>query len=336
MFKYSTLSPVRRLFIDSAVKQFPDVVTSGTITRHQIQDVVDASGINFPQWFVNSNNSVSRGVFKFPTPDESEYPKIDIVDETDEQIEKRIDERFAAIDSCVRSVALGNIKSLILSGKPGIGKTHEVTKTLQELDDQSQCNFVFVSGRTKPTGLYKLLYDNRFPDSVLVLDDIDSALAEEDSLNILKKACDLRETRKISWLSELKMVSEEDGAEIPKSFEYEGSIIFITNKDFDSLMRKDSKLSPHLEALISRSLYISLGVNNTRDILIRIKQVLNRGMLESKGFSNEEQDIIYQFVVDNCDRLWEVSLRMVEKLAIVYRSNPDNWKSIAEITCFKK
>lgn len=335
MFDYKTLSPARRLFIDAVVDKFPDVVASGEITRSQIQDVVDSTGLNFPQWFTTSHNSVSRGVFKFPSPETSNSVSQEVL-ETDDEIEKRIDDRFAAITNCVKSVALGDIKSLILSGNPGIGKTYEVAKTLEHLDNTAQCNFVFVSGRTKATGLYKLLYDNRFPDSVLVLDDIDSALDNEDSLNILKKACDLRQVRKISWLSEARMVSEEDGEEIPKSFEYEGSIIFITNKDFGSIMKKDSKLSPHLEALISRSLYINLGVNTSRDILIRIKQVLDRGMLSEKGFTETEQTDIYQFVVDNVNRVWELSLRMVEKLSILYRANPENWKSIAEITCFRK
>lgn len=336
MFNYSTLSPSRRLFIDAAVKQFPDLITSGTITRQEIQEVVDSANLTYPQWFCHSGNSISRGVFNFPIPDNSQVPVQYIEEETDEEIASRIDDRFNAIDVCVRSVAFGDIKSMILSGPPGIGKTFEINKTLQELDNQAQCNFVFVSGRAKATGLFKTLYDNRFPGTVLVLDDIDSIFDSEDSLNILKKACDLRNSRKISWLSEAKLVSEEDGEDIPKTFDYEGSIIFITNKDFDSLMRKDNKLSSHLDALISRSLYINLGINNTREILVRIKQVVERGMLREKGFSVDEENEILSFVTDNVGRLREVSLRMCEKLSKLYRVNENSWKNIAAISCFKK
>ncbi len=339
MFNYNTLSHSRKHFVDTAIKVFPELMTTKQITRSEIQAVCAKTGINPAQWLCVSANSVSRGVFHFPVPTESSnHTNEDIVvmEETDEEILTRINARFNAIDSCVRSVAAGDIKSLILAGAPGLGKSHEVNKTLQELDDNATCDFVFVSGKTTATGLFKLLYDNRFPGTVLVIDDMDSVFSSEDSLNILKKALDLKPVRKISWLSEAKLLSEEDGAEIPKHFDYEGSVIFITNKDIDNLMVKDTKLSPHLEALVSRSLYINIGVKTTREILIRIKQVLGFGMLRDKGFSETEEDEIYNFVCDNADYLRELSLRMVEKLSILYRANPTDWHDMARITCFKK
>lgn len=334
MFCYNKLSPMRKMFVDAAIKHFPELNNNPIISRRDIEEVVSVYNLNFPQWFTTSDNSPSRGYFNIPLPIESTNNTIHIIEETDEEIGNRIDKMFLAIDSCVRSVASGDIKSLILSGPPGIGKTHEITKVLEEMDYNAECNFNFVSGKIKATGLYKLLYDNRFSNNVLVLDDSDSALDSEDSLNILKKACDLRDTRKISWLTEAKMVSEEDGADIPKSFDYEGSIVFITNKDFDSIMKKDSKLSPHLEALISRSLYINLGIKTNRDILIRIKQVFDRGMMLSKGFNKEEESIIFDYVKDNADNLREVSLRVCEKIGKLYKANPNNWQDIARITCF--
>ncbi len=340
-FNYANLSHSRKHFIDVAVKEMPHLLKNKTINRQEMFELCNRTGMNPAQWLTISANSVSRGVFHFPVPTHTETHSnqdedIIIQTETDEEILERIGKRFGAIDSCVRSVAAGDIKSMILSGSPGVGKTHEVNAVLKELDDKAECDFVFVSGRTKATGLYKLLYDNRFAGTVLVVDDMDSALDNEDSLNILKKACDLKDTRKISWLSEARLVSEEDGADIPKSFEYEGSIIFITNKDFDNLMRKDTKLSPHLDALISRSLYINLGINTTREILIRIKQVMGFGMLLDKGFSEEEQNAIYDYMVANADNLRELSLRMLEKISIIYRANPDDWQEMTRITCFKK
>lgn len=341
MFNYSNLSHSRRVFIDNAVKVFPELLTTKQISKQQIQEVCYKTGVNPPQWLSVSANSVSRGVFHFPVPDiktteDNQDEDIIINTETDEEILERITKRFGAIDSCVHSVAAGDIKSMILSGSPGVGKTHEVNAVLKELDDKAECDFVFMSGRIKATGLYKLLYDNRFANSVLVLDDMDSIFAFEDSLNILKKACDLKPVRKISWLSETKFVSDEDGADIPRSFDYEGSVIFITNIDFDNLMRKDTKLSPHLDALISRSLYINLGINTTREILLRVKQVMEYGMLTDKGFSEEEQNAMYDYMVANADNLRELSLRMLEKISIIYRANPDNWQEMTRITCFKK
>lgn len=340
MFTYSKLSPNRKLFIDNAIKIIPDLIHTKHISRAQIQEVVAKTQINFPQWFTQSGNSVSRGVFHFPVPNEndtSENVVIEpVIEETDEEILERINKRFNAIDSCVKSVALGDIKSLIISGSPGIGKTTKTTKTLEHLDNKGECNFVFYSGKIRSTGLFKLLYENRFANTVLVLDDMDSCLDQEDSLNILKKACDLHPVRKISWLTEKEFVSDEDGETIPKTFDYEGSIIFITNKDFDSIIRKDSKLSPHLDALISRSLYINLGVNTDRELLLWIKQMFNDGMMKQKGFSQEEEDAICDFMVENRHKLRELSLRMAEKIGIIYQANPEGWKEMVSITCFDK
>jgi len=340
-FSYANLSHSRKHFIDVAVKEMPHLLKNKTINRQEMFELCNRTGMNPAQWLTISANSVSRGVFHFPVPNNVETQAnqdddIIIQTETDEEILERITKRFGAIDSCVRSVAAGDIKSMILSGSPGVGKTHEVNTVLKELDDKAECDFVFMSGRIKATGLYKLLYDNRFPSSVLVLDDMDSIFAYEDSLNILKKACDLEPSRKISWLSETKFTSDEDGADIPRTFDYEGSVIFITNIDFDNLMRKDTKLSPHLDALISRSLYINLGINTTREILLRVKQVMEYGMLTDKGFSEEEQNAMYDYMVANADNLRELSLRMLEKISIIYRANPDNWQEMTRITCFKK
>lgn len=338
MFNYNTLSHSRRVFIDNAVKVFPELMTTKQITRNEIQAVCMKTGVNPPQWMTISANSISRGVFHFPVPTESaNHTNEDIVvmEETDEEILTRINARFNAIDSCVRSVAAGDIKSLILAGAPGLGKSHEVNKTLQELDDNATCDFVFVSGKTTATGLYKLLYDNRFPGTVLVMDDTDSVFTSEDSLNILKKALDLKPVRKISWLSEAKFTSEEDGAEIPKHFDYEGSVVFITNKDIDALIEKGNKMSDHIEALVSRSLYINIRIKTTREILLRIKQVLGFGMLRDRGFTESEESENYGFMCDNADNLRELSLRSLEKISILYKSNPDDWKDIVRVTCFK-
>ena len=336
MFVYNQLSVNRKVFVDAALKIYPDLVKDKIISRQQIQTVVESCKINYPQWFCNNaSNRVTRGTFHFPVPSSAEVLET-IVEKTDDDIKLEIEERFATINTCVRSVSDGTIKALILSGPPGIGKTHEVYETLNEMADTSDCNFVFLSGRSKATGLYKLLYDNRFSNSVLVLDDIDSVFEHLDSLNVLKAACDLKRARNISWLSEARFVSDEDGEEIPNTFTYEGSIIFITNYNFDQLINKGSKISPHLEALISRSLYINVGLDTYREKLIRIRQVLDAGMLsKSLGFSNEESDLMYSFIEEHHLQLREVSLRMCQKLATLYKMNKSQWMKIAGVTCFK-
>jgi hypothetical protein len=51
----------------------------------------------------------------------------------------------------------------------------------------------------------------------------------------------------VSWLSEARFVSEQDGRELPKTFEFGGSVIFISNYDFDAMIARGHRLAPHLQ-----------------------------------------------------------------------------------------
>jgi hypothetical protein len=65
---------------------------------------------------------------------------------------------------------------------------------------------------------------------------------------------------------------DEEGERMPRFFDFEGSVIFITNYDFDEMLDRDHKLSPHFEALISRSHYFGLSDENKQDYVVRIEQ----------------------------------------------------------------
>jgi hypothetical protein len=129
-------------------------------------------------------------------------------------------------------------------------------------------------------------------------------------------------------------MEDEDGERLPRNFEFEGSIIFITNYDFDNLIEKGNKLAPHFQALISRSHYLDVGIHTKRDYVVRLKQVVGQGMLAEQGFSQGEEQELMTFITDNQDRLRELSLRMVIKLAGLMRMGGD-WMKMARATCMK-
>lgn len=337
MFDYNALTLTRKHFVDLVIQEFPDITNQ--ITRDQINHVMAKHSVNWPQWLTTPTNKQGKSVWGFPKDsflaakiDTTGAPAKEIPQESDEEIATRIRERFDAIDLCVKSATQNKMRSVILSGPPGVGKSFGVTRTLE----QSNANFVFASGRSAATGLYKLLYDNRFPNCVIVLDDIDSIFESIDALNILKKACDRSHVRRISWLTETKFTSDEDGAEIPKSFEFEGSIVFVTNIDFDEQINKGSKLSPHFDALISRSFYVNLGIKTKKELIVRIKQVVKEEkMLREEGLTEQEEDKIMNFIEENSSKLRELSLRMCAKLADIFKIDPDNFEKLAKVTCFK-
>lgn len=253
------------------------------------------------------------------------------VDETDAEIETRLNDSYEAMHTMALATALGKNKSLIISGPAGVGKSHTVTQVLEAVEEDTLGTFV--KGFIRPTGLYKMLYENRFKQCVIVFDDADSVFMDDVSLNLLKAACDMTRTRRISWLSETKM-EDEEGERLPRSFEFEGSIIFITNYDFDNMIDKGNRLAPHFQALISRSHYLDIGIKTKREYVIRLKQVVKGGMLRDEGYTQTQENDLIAFIEENQERLRELSLRMVMKLAGLMNMGGD-WKKMAKATCMK-
>ena len=323
-------------FEQLALTQFPHIAQTGTITRKEVNQVWATHGTPYPNHITNKHNTVSRGVFKF-NMDLPVNPVTDTVApqvvETDVEIDARLNKTYRSLETLVDSVASGYTKSLIVAGAAGVGKSYTIRK---QLEQHLSCNFTFVKGYTRPTGVFKLLYENRFPGQVLVLDDMDTAFNDSTSLNLLKGALELSNTRRISWLSEKEFL-DQDGLEIPKSFDYEGTVIFITNLDFNYLINKGDKLSPHLDALKSRSLYLDMRIKTNRELLIRIKQVIKSSTLLTKyGLNDLEQADVIEYIEKNIDYLDNISLRTVEKLAVLYISSPDEWQDLADVTMLKR
>lgn len=258
-------------------------------------------------------------------------PKVVIQSETDAEIAERLGDRFEAMHTMALATFQGYNKTLIISGPAGVGKSHTVTQIMEQMEDEKLCTFV--KGYVRPTGLYKMLYENRHKDCVVVFDDADSVFLDDVCLNLLKAACDMTRVRRLSWLTETKM-EDEDGERLPRNFEFEGSIIFITNYDFDLLIEKGNKLAPHFQALISRSHYLDVGIKTKRDYIVRLKQVVAGGVLDNQMLDDAEKTEIMDFVIENQDRLRELSIRMLLKLMALMQMGGD-WKKMARATCMK-
>ena len=164
-----------------------------------------------------------------------------------------------------------------------------------------------------------------------MFDDCDSILLDDVSLNLLKGALDSGKKRKISWLSESSTLRREG---IPDQFNFNGTVIFITNLKFDKM--KSQKLRDHLDALQSRCHYLDLTLDTMRDKILRIRQIADDGVLfEEYEFDDETQEEIIDFMTTNATRFREMSLRMAIKIADLRKSFPLKWKAIAEVTCMK-
>jgi hypothetical protein len=258
---------------------------------------------------------------------------------TDEEIMERLRSRFTILDDMTRAVKKGDVRAMIVTGPPGVGKSFGVEAVLSRHDvfanvanDSKLKKYEVVKGAMSAIGLYKKLYEFSDKKCILVFDDCDSVLLDDLSLNILKAALDSSKKRTIHWNTDSRLLRSEG---VPNSFEFQGGAIFITNIKFDNV--KSKKLRDHLEALESRCHYLDLTIDTEREKILRIKQVVTEcGMLDDYEFTDLEKEVLIDFVDDNKKKLRELSLRTVLKIADLKKSMPSNWRAVAEVTCMRR
>ena len=316
----------------------------GRTPKGQMYVTVDGSRVNIPGIeprrcrvkidAPQDYTPVSKEVFEAEAA-----PKEEVLEEPKTQEERmaEIQARFDILDDMAEACKEGTVRALILSGPPGIGKSYGVTTKLEQtsmFDNLQAVNkWEEVKGATSGLGLYKKLYQYSKAGSVIVFDDCDTVLFDDLSLNILKAALDTGKKRIIQWNTESRVLDREG---IPDKFEFEGAVIFITNVKFDAV--KSKKLRDHLDALMSRCHYIDLTIESVADKMLRIKQVIEGGMLNEYAFPDIKQveaDIV-NYMETNGKRIQELSLRMAIKLAELIKMRPTDWQSVANVTCIKR
>lgn len=276
--------------------------------------------------------------------------------EDDDVIKARIKERFDIVSTLVTGAIEGKVRGIVVSGVPGVGKSHEVKETLEHgyrtqveianimVGDEKGDNgeplaepvperprYRFITGHVAPMALYNLLYDYRDEKSVLVLDDSDTVLHNETSINLLKSAMNNKGKRIIDWGSRAV-----EGAGLPDSFEFNGAVVFITNVNFDHPKFKNTAIGEHLRALISRVYYVDIGIKNARDCFLRIEQVCNDSdILANLGLEADSAKEVLDFFEKNVHKFRELSIRTVEKIAGTRILSPYAWERISTISTFR-
>jgi len=253
---------------------------------------------------VNNINDITWGTEK-PIMADANVELAPVVTETDEEAMDRIKTRFNILDDMAKATIAGDIRAMIVSGPPGVGKSYGVEQQMEKasLFDQltnSRTRYEVVKGAMTALGLYAVLYKYSDAKNVLVFDDCDSVFQDDLALNILKAALDSGKSRRICWNSDSSLLSREG---IPNSFEFKGSCIFITNLKFENI--KSKKLQDHLEALQSRCHFLNLTIDNDRDKMLRIKQVdrdCEGGLFADYKFENGQDKEIFDFMEVNAHK----------------------------------
>jgi hypothetical protein len=275
--------------------------------------------------YVSNKDAVNTGVDPESVPSETDAQAID-----------RIEARFNILDEMAEAVSTSKIRAMIVSGPPGIGKSFGVERALEKQNmfediSGSARRFEVVKGAMSAIGLYKKLYEHSSKGHVVCFDDCDAILYDDLALNLLKAALDTGKKRTLCWNTESRTLMAEG---MPNSFEFNGGVVFITNIKFDNV--KSKKLQDHLQALQSRCHYLDLTIDSMRDRMLRIRQICGAGMLEKYAMPKDTEEELIQFIFENKHKLREISLRMVLKIADLWKMAPDRYQQLASSTCMRQ
>ena len=228
---------------------------------------------------------------------------------------------YSSVESFIEKICQGSLRSLIINGPHGVGKTFSVESFLKK---HASRKYKLVAGHMTTLSLYGNLYHYREAGNVLVLDDIDSVMSKIEGVNILKAAMDTKPSRRINWESPSGMLNKLD---VPTGFDFQGSVILISNVSFGS---SGGKIGAHLEALKDRSFTLTIA-NNSRESLFKqlCFMVMKKNLLDSFSLSSIQIQDILKYVENNMESLPKISLRLAIKLAQLVKESPDNWCQMA-------
>lgn len=285
-------------------------------------------------------------------------PKDDEPQESDEEARERILLRYEAMERLAPRVIDGKLRSLIISGPPGVSKGYTVTEAFQRSgrrrhDGVSNVGgggpmfvtadgkmleygeerlpehelhpgyYDHISGSCSAVGLYHALWNMR-NGGVLFLDDCDSVFDDPDARNCLKIATDTTKERLVSWRKNSAWL-EDYGIE--KTFDFKGQIIFISNIDFEEVVRRDGRDAEHFKALIDRAAYLCLTIRSARDFMIVIdwKAAGENGFLH-KTLDQKQINVLMAFVKEHQNKFYNLSLRLVGQIAEQMLADPEHWQ----------
>ena len=325
------------------------------LIQPQMADTSVAS-IRSTCWKIKTNNLLDSTPNNVGDDNEAEYKRADVPEDgydpretpeltkaIDIAIRERIRDRFDTLDRTTKAVANNKLRGLIISGAPGVGKTYVTEMNLFAARNDLR-NINFHSGSISAVAAYTKLHQHRRKGDVWILDDADDIFFDDTALNILKKALDTTAKRVISWgkqsskfydpnfpSNEFQSDGEydEDNDKYPNSFQFDGSVVFITNEDILKKSKAGGRFAPHYAALISRTLYLDLTLHTIRDRIIRIKDIFGIHMAEERGLSVKDVDTLVSFVEAHRGEFIDLSLRMMTHLSNLYNVDRSRWEKDA-------
>ncbi len=227
-------------------------------------------------------------------------------------------------------------KGLIISGDAGTGKSHYVQKAFIDTDTVDRIDYNKSESFTAAS-FYVQLYLNRKPGDVIVFDDCNLGGLTGDNFkaitDMLKGATEMTKgERIIGWnrASQNKLMKDNG---VPPSFDFQGSIIWITNYSFDQLA---SKFKAHWEAIQSRFISVPIRLNDQEKLMYTLHLVEDVDMLGKNcqmiegGYAKNVIKQTCEYLRSNWKYMDNVTPRVAGKIADTMSMYPDSWEMLLD------
>lgn len=231
-----------------------------------------------------------------------------------------LDRFYGSLENYTKMVVGGYSNLLMLDAKGGLGKTHNVKRVLGE--QLSDGKWTHLKGFTTPLELYKTLWKAQDDGHVLFLDDMSGLTSNTKAIDMLKAATDTEgEENWIEYRSSKTIEHPEiEGAELPNTFCFRGSIVMSFNETPDNR---------HFEALKDRGTFYRLDFDyhERLDLIRQIAKLPNFSDL-----SVDKQQQTAEWIATVTDVSMEPSIRTFDKVCEMRHYGEEmgeNWEKMA-------
>jgi tRNA A37 threonylcarbamoyladenosine biosynthesis protein TsaE len=248
-------------------------------------------------------------------------------------------DRFMTVYKICKVFVTGNSaqKGIIISGDAGTGKSHYVKQAFVDTNTTDAVDYNKSKTYTA-AAFYVRLFLNKEPGDVVVFDDCSlehiTGKDFKDIVSMLLGATEMTKgERIIGWERATKneLMKEHN---VPSEFDFQGSIIWITNSSFEQLAKK---FGAHWEAFQSRFIQVPIRFNEQEKLLYTLYLLEEVGMLTGKkcetkegGYSKEIVSETISYIRNNYKYMNNVTARVAAQLADTMEQFPDDWETLIE------